>query len=108
MRRLPNPPEYESCDWQDARIDYEPEDHKKVMIRLMNEDESWVEIHSMSDGKYRVFWDTEMAQHEDYDDLEAARRDVEEEHYEIWYDYQDWCQCTDPCCPCTGSKVGVP
>lgn len=39
----------------------------------------------------------------DYDGPDSYYDDWDEEDP----DY-DTCQCSDPCCPCSGSKIGVP
>ena len=36
---------------------------------------------------------------EDYDDEDYDDED---------YDERDDCRCSDPCCPCSGNKIGIP
>ena len=111
MRRLRNPPEYEGTPWQDDKLNHEPVDQVEVMLRLVVDDDRWCEVRSAPDGKfeslYYVSWDP-APDVEAFGTLSEAQESAEEDHYEVWQSQQDWCQCSDPCCPCTGDKVGVP
>lgn len=111
MRRLPNPPEYEGCDWQDDKLNHELKDQVDVMLRLEIDDDRWCEVRSAPADKFESRWYVSWDEEPDvevFDTLARAQEDAEEDHYDVWEGQQDWCQCSDPGCPCTGYKVGIP
>jgi len=115
VRRLPNQPEYDGCEWHDVRLDYDPEEQTKVMLRLDLSMEEWFEVHSIEGSKFKLInfslsYQGPLHRYDcgDFEELELAQSEAEEAHYEHWYELQDWCQCSDPGCPCTGYKVGIP
>ncbi len=111
MRRLPNPPEYEGAPWQDDKLNHELEDQVEVMLRLEIDDDRFCEVRSTEDGKFQTLWYVSWSEEPDievFETLSSAQEYAEEDHYDVWQSQQDWCQCSDPCCPCTGSKRGVP
>lgn len=48
---------------------------------------------------------------EDYAELFNPLYDLDPEDFDENFSDTDWdddCKCSDPCCPCSGSKIGAP